>query len=78
MTNFTECFWVNKSIILSIQENGMIVQKLWTTRKVGKWDEYLFNGNFFSTKESHWSGWFLFGIIPLYIKNIENIYSSKR
>ena len=56
----------------------MIVQKLWTTRKVGKWDEYLFNGNFFSTKESHWSGWFLFGIIPLYIKNIENIYSSKR
>ena len=56
----------------------MIVQKLWTTRKVGKWDQYLVNGNFFSTKESYWSGWFLLGIIPLYIKNIENVYSSKR
>ena len=56
----------------------MIVHRMWTTRKVGNWDKYLVDGLYFSTKESYWSGWFLFGFIPLYIKNIENRYSSKR
>ena len=56
----------------------MIMHKMWTSHRVGKWNQYLIDGKYYSTKESYWFGWFLFGIIPLYIRNIENRYSSKR
>jgi hypothetical protein len=54
----------------------MIVTKIWTTTKRGKWNTFHFEGRFYSTKESHWEGWFLFGVIPLFIRNTKSIYSQ--
>jgi hypothetical protein len=42
----------------------MIVMKLWKTQKYGM-----------RGYEKLWKGWFLFGIIPLYIENYKTIYS---
>jgi hypothetical protein len=37
----------------------MIIKRMWITIK----------GQGFRRVERHWRGWFLFGIIPLYISN---------
>lgn len=37
----------------------MIVKKYWTT------------GVYYLITKKYWEGWFLFGIIPLYIRQIE-------
>jgi hypothetical protein len=52
----------------------MIVRKLWTTRKHGKWNAFYFEGHFYDTQERHWEGYFLFGIIPLWINNTRTLY----
>ena len=51
----------------------MIVSKYWVTEKDGKiWNAFMGNdGRYYRRKIKSWKGYFLFGIIPLYIENIE-------
>ncbi len=53
----------------------MIVTRLWTTHKKGKWNSFYFEGHYYSEVEKHWEGIFLFGIIPIFIKQVKTIYS---
>lgn len=57
----------------------MIVHKIWNTRKDTKnWNAFTFKGVYYSSsRERNWEGWFLFGIIPLYIKNVSNSYFDR-
>lgn len=43
----------------------MIVHKMWKTT--------VYNGTTLTGKR-YWEGWFLFGILPLYIQNTKNEY----
>jgi len=53
----------------------MIVYKTWVTMKDGKkWDSFYCEGHYYHIRERHWSGYFLLGIVPLYIKNYKTNY----
>jgi hypothetical protein len=52
----------------------MIVKKLWTTHKTGEWNTFYCDGMHYKTCERHWKGYFLFGIIPLWIENTSTKY----
>lgn len=52
----------------------MIVHKIWSTVRRGKWDAFYFEGRYYGTRERHWEGYFLLGILPIFIKNTHNIY----
>lgn len=47
----------------------MIVEKIWTTRKRNK-NRF----DWYSTVEKDYKGWFLFGLIPLFIRNTKTSY----
>lgn len=49
----------------------MIVEKIWITRKEEKEPGYK---TIDCDVVRKWRGWFLFGIIPLYVKNYETLY----
>ena len=46
----------------------MIVHRVWSTTKT----KYELHGVAHVTRD--WEGWFLFGLIPLYIRNIKTRY----
>ena len=55
----------------------MIIHKIWTTRKSYRWDSgkyFKYGVGLYHTRERHWEGFFLLGIIPLYIKNTNTKY----
>lgn len=52
----------------------MIVEKLWTTHQRKSFG-FHYDGNTYDSCTKSWRGWFLFGIIPLYIKNTHTTYS---
>jgi hypothetical protein len=49
----------------------MIVHKIWTSRGTGK---FYFQGVMYRHREQHWEGYFLFGILPLFVKNVKTLY----
>ena len=55
----------------------MIVHKIWTTRKTYDYfstKTFKYGSGGFKTRERHWEGYFLLGIIPLFIKNVQTKY----
>lgn len=49
----------------------MIVYKIWTTSKKGR---FYFKGTIYRKCERHWEGCFLFGILPLKMTNTATYY----
>jgi hypothetical protein len=52
----------------------MIVKRVWVTRKITKKSKNRPRG--LRCKQSWWKGWFLFGIIPLFIIEYNIEYSE--
>jgi hypothetical protein len=54
----------------------MIVKKSWTTRIRKPNFQFYFEGKYFSIVERDWEGYFLFGVIPLWIEQVRNTYHN--
>lgn len=52
----------------------MIIMKIWTTEKRKPFG-FIYERTSYSCRSRHWKGWFLFGIIPLYVANVKTVYS---
>lgn len=52
----------------------MLVEKLWSI-DIRKSNGFKFEGKLYNVMTQYWRGWFLFGIIPLYIQNHKTTYS---
>lgn len=50
----------------------MIVKKLWTTNAKKKY--FHFEGHLYGERTRHWKGYFLFGIVPLYVECLKSVY----
>ena len=55
----------------------MIINKIWSTEKRGQWNSFRHRGKCYDTRSREWEGWFLLGIIPLYVKNLNTFYSDR-
>jgi len=54
----------------------MIVQKMWTTRKEKKYG-FVYDGRTWDVRDTSWEGYFLFGILPLFVRATKAFYSSR-